>query len=232
MSQQTTPQATSDGNRQAPVREHADRPERPASGTTVKVLAGGSTAEALAGIGAGALAILGLVDVAPQDMASIATIAIGGGLLVRGSAVAARTKALMGRVGTGDEATISSGIGVEVAAGIAAIALGVLSFLSVNAAVLLPSALIAAGAAMMLGAAATRQIDEVTGGLSNRSGAALDADVGAEVLVGIGAVVLGIIALVGGAFNVNIVLVGLLAVGAAMLLESVPGLVRLAGVGR
>src|SRR5689334_292589 len=61
---------------------------------TVKVLAGASLSEAAVACGAGVLAILGLVGVAPTLMAPIAVIAIGASLLVEGAGFAARISQL------------------------------------------------------------------------------------------------------------------------------------------
>jgi hypothetical protein len=195
---------------------------------TTRVISGGSFVEAIAGLGAVVLAVLGLAGVVPEQLAAIAVIAIGGGFLLRGAAVAARMTALMDR--SGHQEQVASGLSAELLAGVAGVALGVLSLVGVEIAVLLPVALIAFGAAMMVGAAMTRELDTKLGGVANM--AALDTDLGAEVLVGLGAVVLGIIALASTPFNITLILAGVAAVGAGMTLEALPGLVRLFGVGR
>lgn len=197
---------------------------------TPRVIGGGSFAEAIAGIGAVVLAILGFNDVAPERLASIAVIAIGGGFLVRGAAVAVRATAVMAR--SGREGQTASGLSAELLAGIAGVALGVLGFLGVERAVLLPAALIAFGAALMMGAAMTRELDSALGGMGTAARPVLDADLGAEVLIGIGAVVLGILALASTPFDITLILAGVTAVGAGMALEALPGLVRIFGVGR
>jgi hypothetical protein len=115
---------------------------------------------------------------------------------------------------------------------VAGVALGVLAFLDVERAVLLPAALIAFGAALMMGAAMTRQLDNALGGLHAAARPVLQSDLGAEVLIGLGAIALGVIALVSTPFNITLVLAGITAVGAGMTLEAIPGLVRVFGVGR
>ncbi len=197
---------------------------------TTRVVSGGSLAEAVAGLGAVVLCILGFNDLAPERLGAIAVIAIGGGFLVRGAAVAARASAVMAR--SHSEEQLASGVSAELLAGVAGVALGVLAFLDVERAVLLPAALIAFGAALMMGAAMTRQLDTALGGLSSTASPVLQSDLGAEVLIGLGAIALGIIALVSTPFNVTLVLAGLTAVGAGMTLEAIPGLVRVFGVGR
>jgi hypothetical protein len=98
--------------------------------------------------------------------------------------------------------------------------------------VLLPAALIAFGAALMMGAAMTRELDSALGGIGEVASPALAADLGAEVLIGVAAIVLGILALVSTPFDVTLILAGVAAVGAGMALEAMPGLVRIFGVGR
>lgn len=229
MSEQTVPQHQVDWPGGSPSVRQADGDATTAGReSTVKALGGGSMAEAVAGLGAGVLAIIGLVGTAPERLGAIAAIVIGAGLLARGAAVAARTSSLAN--GNAERNEVASGLSVEVMAGIAGIALGILAFLSIERAVLIPIALMAFGAALMLGAAVTRQVDNAAGGLSDHSSAAIDADLGAEVLTGLGAGVLGILAIVGGGQDTALYLVGLLAVGAAMLLEAAPGLLRLGGI--
>jgi hypothetical protein len=87
-------------------------------------------AEAVAGLGAVVLAILGFNDLAPERLASVAVIAIGGGLLLRGAAVTARATRVMARSGREE---LAGGLSAELLAGLAGIALGVLAFSTSNA---------------------------------------------------------------------------------------------------
>ncbi|MDQ6839417.1 MAG: hypothetical protein M3137_14110 [Actinomycetota bacterium] len=211
--------------------EEARRDDRSQTSTTVKVVAGGSATEAVAGAGAVVLTILGLLAVAPVRLAAVAAIAIGGGLLVRGAAVAARATALRASANA-DGRELVGGLGVEMMAGVGGVALGVLALLSVQPTVLLPAAVIGFGVALMLGAAVTQQVQAAIGGSqSGFASAAFAADMGGEVLIGLGAVVLGILAIIG-ITVMTLSLVGLLAVGAGMMLESSPGLARALGLGR
>jgi hypothetical protein len=212
---------------QQPVRNNGYSP--PAKATT-RVVSGGSLAEAVAGVGAVVLAILGFTGVVPVQLAAIAVIAIGGGFLLRGVTVTARAAAVMAR--NGREGPVGAGLGAELLAGVAGVALGVLALLGIQQAVLLPAALIVFGVALMPGAVMTRQLDSALGGLSEVSVPVLDTDLGAEVLVGLGAITLGIIALGLTPFNITLVLAALVAVGAGMTFEALPGLIRFVGVDR
>jgi len=107
--------------------EHADFTvqEREA---TISIVAGGSFAEAIGGIGAVVLAILGLVGVMPEDMAAIATLAVGVALLFQGIAVATRFSNLFSQTGKSlaDAAELGGGMGAEFLGGAAGGILGVL----------------------------------------------------------------------------------------------------------
>src|SRR5215470_2294115 len=82
---------------------------------TMSIIAGGSLAEALGGIGAVVLAILALVGVMPERMAAIATLAVGVALLLEGIAIGTRFSSLFLRTGRSlaDAAEIGGGMGAE-----------------------------------------------------------------------------------------------------------------------
>ena len=68
---------------------------RPETRTTARVIGSGSFVEALVGAGAVALAILGLADILPLWMATIATIAIGAAFLIEGISISSRMAEMM-----------------------------------------------------------------------------------------------------------------------------------------
>lgn len=204
----------------ATVRAPGPREERAA-----RVVSGGSITEAVAGAGAVVLAILGLADILPGYMAAIATIAIGVALLAEGSAVAARWSRLMEEVSGSrarTRAESSGGVGAEIFGGIAGIVLGVLSLLGVLPMVLIPIALLVFGGSLLIGSSTAADLSAI--GVAEELGdrraqlarEATMAATGAHVLVGVAAIVLGIIALVGMS-PLSVSLVGLLALGAAIL---------------
>lgn len=185
---------------------------------TAEVIFGGSTAEAVVGAGAVVLAILGLANIWPGYMASIATIVVGAALLFQGGAIASRYSDLAQRTG-GSE--IGGGVSAEILGGAAGIALGILALLGIMPATLTPVAIIVFGGALLIGSAATARLNSLTTfRMSERARdvtrGAIEMASGTEVLVGIGAIVLGILALLGMAPR-TLVLVALLALGAAVL---------------
>lgn len=188
----------------------AERREREdAQQSTAQVAAGGSTVEALAGITAVILAILGLVGIESGYMFSIAVIAVGVALLSEGAALAARYY----------DHPAGTGMNAAFLAGVAGVVLGVLSLLGVASLTLAAVAVLVFGGALLLSAGALPR-------LACRAGTE-DADMaheatmgaaGAKVLVGVAAIVLGIMALMG-IQAPTLVLVALLTLGAALLLS-------------
>lgn len=185
---------------------------------TAQVIFGGSTAEAVVGAAAVVLAILGLANIWPGYMAGIATIAVGAALLFEGGAIASRYRDLVRRTGATE---VGGGVSAEILGGAAGIALGILSLMNVMPATLTPIAIIIFGGALLIGSAATSRLNALSSWrMSERARdvtrEAIEMASGTEVLVGIGAVVLGILALLGMAPR-TLVLIALLALGATVL---------------
>jgi hypothetical protein len=186
----------------------------------------GLLTEGAAGIAAIVLAILGLAGVSTAILASITVIVIGVGLLVQGfntGAEQARATPIANRV-----PELGAEVMVSFIAGVAGIVLGILALIGIRAPDLVPAALIVFGGALLLAgatsgpmmsnslmASATQQGGEVVSVAYNGSPASR----GLQILIGIAAIVLGILSLIFMASWV-LVLVGMLAVGAALLMIS------------
>jgi hypothetical protein len=188
-----------------------------------KIEAAGFSTEAATAAAAVVLAILGLSGIYPQYMMPIATIAIAAALLLKGVAIALEFEQLRMETGPIDAATaeLGTGMSTELAAGAAGIALGVLALIGLVPGTLVTCALIVFGGALLVGGGETyrvaqlhapRQPDEA----DTASRQVAKSAGGVETLVGIGAVVLGILALTGIQPAV-LVLVGLLTVASAQL---------------
>jgi hypothetical protein len=189
-------------------------------------VATGSVTELVAGVGALGLAILGLAGVLPNLLAAIATIAVGAGLLFAGFGVAARYADVSVEIGDqpAQNTELTGGMIAEFVAGAAGIVLGILALLGTVPLILLSSAAIVFGAGLLLSAGVTSRLNGLTlehaapterGRRLSRE--AVTAAAGLQALVGIGAVVLGILAVVG-MVPLTLVLVALVSLGAAMLL--------------
>jgi hypothetical protein len=197
----------------------------------IEEVGGGSIVESIGGIGALVLSILGLIGFIPVTMASLATIAAGGALLIGGGTLASQyTRIFSGARPRLSHSIIGGGMAMESLAGFAAIVLGLLSLLGINSGVMLAAAVIVLGCALLLASGAvarltTLPIREPFGTVERAREAehehymvrdALYAASGSEALIGAGAIVLGILSLSGIA-PMALILVALLAVGASIL---------------
>jgi len=194
--------------------------------TPMEIVAGGSLIEAIGGIATVVLAILGLTQVLPQYMAAGATIVVGAALLLEGSAVVARYNKLARAVAgeRSQRAELGGGVSAEFMGGAAGIVLGILALVNVAPLVLMAVAVIVFGGALLIGAEATQRLNTIGRELavsaesSHVAEESVSAASGAQVLVGISAIVLGILAVLDVA-PIVLILVGLLSVGASVLLS-------------
>jgi len=162
--------------------------------------AGGSITEAIGSIGAVVLAIIGLAGVLPNLMASVATIIIGVAILLEGLRLPLTSQV--------------RGVTTGFFAGVTGIVLGILALFGTSTQTLLAVALIVFGASLLLGGF------ELSQGGALQSGAeeieVLGFGSGGHVLAGLGALVLGILAVIG-LSPLVLTLAGLLCVGAVFL---------------
>jgi hypothetical protein len=191
----------------------------------------GSAAEALGGAAAVVLAIIGLAGGLPVAMMAIATIVLGGAVLLDSFAIGARYERLVRDTWGGEtrvsKAQLGTGLSAESLAGVAGIVLGILALLGYMPTTLCAIALIVFGGGLVMGSAARRRFNAISvshysEGASHTAQRALDeaASVasGGDMLIGAGAVVLGILALLG-LYPLTLVLIGFIAVGGAVMLS-------------
>lgn len=190
-------------------------------------LIGGAGAEALGGIGAAVLAIIGLAHIFPRDMLAVSGIAVGAALLFEGGAIAAEHKKLLARIAPDklQHLNLDTGMSVEMIGGLSAVVLGILSVLALDPNVLMPAAAIVVGTALILSSSTTARMNalrlaaqDVEGTALHIAREAVNASAMTQVLVGMAAVVLGILALIGVASSV-LALVAFLAIGASLALS-------------
>ena len=181
-------------------------------------MAGGSATEALLGAGVVVLSILGLLNILPQYMASVSVIALGAALLVGGGALAARfSRAVSAAERSTAAEAVQGGVAIQALAGVAAVVLGILALLGTMPATLLAISLIAIGGGVLLSGSAIAQVNSMIARMSGRSEAMIGV-AGIDVIVGLGAIVLGILVLAG--FNpATLILIGTLSLGAGLLLS-------------
>lgn len=203
VAQETTPRDT----------EHRD---------AVRYVAAGSASEAIGGAGAVALAILGLVGVLPMTFAAIGTMAAGAALMLRGGASVAELEQLRAELGATN--VVTGGVSTELVGGVAGLALGVLALVGVAPFTLMAAAAITFGGTLLIGSGLTARVNELAvrhSGASEGARAVARESVkgaaGAQVLVGLGAAALGILALTG-VDTLSFILIAVLAVGGSELL--------------
>ena len=174
------------------------------------------------------LSIIGLAGTAPAVMLSIATIVIGAAILMQGANTASEYAELFAVEGAGlsRPGAVGGGITLEFLAGGAGVVLGILALLTPATGVLSAAALIVFGSTLLLSAGATARASEIqteAASLSVSARALLRQTAGvasgAQIMIGITAIVLGILALVGLHEGI-LILVGQLAIGAALLMVS------------
>jgi hypothetical protein len=185
----------------------------------------GPMTEGAAGIAVIVLAILGLAAVSPNVLTAIAAIVIGVGLLIE----SANTGIEYSRVtaqGTAATAQLGADVTVELIAGVTGIVLGVLALIGAGTVMhLLPAALIVFGGAMLLAGFSATTVNMVSGMEATAGGRMMTVQSelaparGLQILGGISAIVLGILAFVLSAGG-TLLMVGFLVVGAALLATS------------
>lgn len=187
-----------------------------------------SMAENLAGGGAIALAIIGLAGIVPNFVASIAILAIGTAFLFEGVGIAGRLNRLLQLQSKGglDAAEFGGGISSEFFAGLAGVTLGILSIVGMVPGQLIAIAVLVFGAAIVRGSRAVARInsqmieytDESQEAKNVANELVLSAE-GVQMLIGLAAVILGIIAVIGKTEPMILSLVGLLIIGFGNLLS-------------
>jgi hypothetical protein len=187
----------------------------------------GLLTEGAAGIAVIVLAIIALAGVSADALTSIAAIVIGVGLMVQAfNSAAEHSKMMTANAAKGAHAAEFGGdVMVDCLSGLTGIVLGILALVGINAAQLLPPALIVFGGALLVGgvvSARPRTTLSTSGSESEALAVTYQGSAaagGMEILIGIAAIVLGILSLLMTGTWV-LVLVGFIAVGAAMLLVS------------
>ncbi|HUA38877.1 MAG TPA: hypothetical protein VMA35_10845 [Candidatus Sulfopaludibacter sp.] len=183
--------------------------------------------EGVGSIAAIILTILGLARVLPTDLSAVAVIGIGISLLFEGGTVGARFSRLLASAGgrVTNVMDLGGGMTAEFMAGAAGVVLGLLALLGIAPTILPPVAAIVFGGALLLGSGAAARLSymEITNGRSQEgidevAREAVAAAAGAQVLTGLAAGLLGILALVG-FYPLVLTLVALLCTATAVLMS-------------
>jgi hypothetical protein len=196
---------------------------------SVSPASGASLSEAMGGIVAIILTILGLAHVAPTLLVAVATIAVGVALAFQGGVIATAYAHLISQPAEQKAAVTDLGGGtawsIEFLAGAAGIVLGILALLQVAPTDLVAIAAIAFGGALVLSSTSAAQVNVIKltalgldESAQRAAGGILSGAAGVQAIAGLEAIVLGILALAG--FNpVVLVLVALLGLGSFILVN-------------
>ncbi len=199
----------SDGTATLPEREVRERQpveEKEYVKRREKAVLGGTTTSGLIAAVAAILAIVGLAGVYPTWLINVSTIVLGISFLFEGGAIVARRSALLHNTTAGrvQVAELGAGLTGEMFAGLAGIVLGILGLADVAPAILIPCAVIIFGAAMVIGSGANVRISDLAMAYRQEhplvrrvAREAVFTTAGLQVLIGLGAITLGILALVG-----------------------------------
>lgn len=195
--------------------------------STAEVATGISLGESIGGLAVLVLAIIGLAGIYPTFLTGICAIVLGAALLLEGSAMMARfSQATQHDIAGAEEfeGGLAGGTTAELLGGVAGIVLGILALLNIFPWVLLPVSALVFGATLILGAGSGGRT------LSHRFGGAgfqgqqrviqemAHASCSAKLLVGLSALILGVLAVTGIA-TANLTLVAFLCLGAAVCLS-------------
>jgi hypothetical protein len=190
-----------------------------------EAVAYGGFADALGGIATIVLAIIGLSGVKPEALVSISTVVFGAALLIQGGAMLSE----FASIETTPEASTGGGGGLSslFLVGVAGIVLGVLALLGVFPAMLTAAAAIAFGAALVLSSSAVWHLltaQSMAVRFQTRSpmlrlvaSEVASGSSALQAMTGLAVIVLGILA-VAGVFSLTLVLIALLAAGAALVM--------------
>lgn len=187
---------------------------------------GGSLVEAIGGIAAVVLAVIGLASTGLRnDMMAIATIVLGASLILEGGAIAASyRKALYNLEGANaGSADLGGAATVEFLAGMTGVVLGILALLGIgNLSYFISVSAIVFGASLLLSSSAVSRLnafwhssENLSEGSRSLTQSSSEAGTGGQMLIGLAAVVLGILALL--SINTMVLnLVALLALGVSV----------------
>jgi hypothetical protein len=170
----------------------------------------GGVMDAIGGIATAVLAIIGLAGWRPELLAGVATIVFGSALLIQGGTLASEYSQVYtpaGALQTASDAFSGDGLAAMFLVGIAGIVLGILALIGVAPYTLTSVSVIAFGAALMLSAQSVRRLYRMQADVRRASastysvreflaGEMAGGSAGIQFLVGLAAVVLGIIAVV------------------------------------
>ena len=167
-------------------------------------IAGGSLSEGIAAIGAVVVGILALIGILPTILIPIAAISVGAAFFLEGGTIVRQISKFVSESSSVRMNTFSGGITAELLAGMSGIALGILALLQIVPIVLLPIVAIVCGLALIVGGSITARLNSMALDMLNEnenlkkiSHETITAAANIRLLMGLGVITLGVLALVG-----------------------------------
>lgn len=194
------------------------------SRSSTSATAYGGVIDAIGGIAAAVIAIVGLTGYHAEMMAAIATIVFGAALLIEGGTLLTEYASVMPSAGTTDFS--DSGVSLMFLGGVAGMVLGILALLGIATATFTSISVIVFGAALVLASSSVRHLFMLQSAARRtmaRSGSEMIAgemasgSSGVHLLAGMAAIVLGVLAVCGTRTPV-LTLSALLIVGVTLIL--------------
>lgn len=201
-----------------------------AEGFSGEIAGYGGFADAIGGVATVVLAIIGLSGAYPSIFLGIATIIFGAALLIEGGAMLSEYVRLVfpaGAQAVSMEHGSPGSLSAVFLVGAAGIVLGVLALIGIHPAVLTAAAVIAFGGALVLSSNAVMNLHQLKMNAARMSGTRSGAEIlagevaagstGIQIVAGVAAIVLGILAVVGH-MPAQLTLIALIELGATLIL--------------
>jgi hypothetical protein len=211
--------------------------------SAASLAAGGNIVEAIGGLGAVILGMLGLFGMLPLLFAALATICLGVALFFAGGSVAARYSRLLRGFPRSERRQVGSGMMLELMCGLGGLVLGVLALLNIVPLTLTAVAAIVLGAGLIFAGGAEARMNTLIDAIDDyddfgrhgiqqvdaslprhdvrtrhREARSLNLAAGFETVFGIAAICLGILALLG-VEPLTLVLCAMVAMGVSAILS-------------
>ena len=203
--------------------------EAASASAVVRAATYGGLADAIGGIATIVLAIVALAGVHPVIVLSVAVIVFGATLLIQGGTLVSEYESIMfpaGATGTvSPEQFGAAGLATLFLVGVAGIVLGILALLGIEPETLTAVSVIAFGASLLLSSNSVRQLsvlqtsrpDASRAGAERLAGEMATGSASVQMLAGLTAIVLGILAVAG--INQNVLMLSaLIVLGGAIIL--------------
>ena len=205
---------------------------------SVKAVMGGSIFESLASGVTFVLALVGVAEIVPEQMLLWSVIAMGAAFLFEGVGISMRYSKLLAETSKDrwEKAEFGTGVSAEFIGGAVGLVLGIVAFTGFHRAAMLPTALLVYGITLLLSSGLTFRLSalEIEGAEESAkfkavAREAVSVSALTELLLGIGAGILGIIALMS-TTPVPVTIVGMLIVGFAGLVTGTAVTSRMYGL--